>query len=533
MTVSDCRTTRVRTAFSTLFLSVAVIFANPVGAQTSAFSQALATAAASDESLAEWYRTTGYETLWTGAEDAPRRAAFLAAIGTAADHGLPVQRYDAGALIAAIRAAETEADRGRVEVAMTRAYLNWAHDLTSGVLEPNEVDPSIVRDITHETPQDLLARLARGDAAAVLADLAPKSEFYLSLMKAKIALEADIAAGGWGTATVSGPLEPGATGPAVVALRDRLIAMGYLAANASQTYDRSLQAAVQEFQLNHGLIADGVAGESTVAEINVGPEARLRSVIVAMERERWMDIDRSVRYVWVNLPEFTARIIENGKTVFRTRAVIGKNVPDRRTPEFSDLMEHMVINPSWAVPRSITVKEYLPLLQRNPNAERQLQVLDSRGRVVPREAVNFAAYSARNFPYGLRQPPSDDNALGLVKFMFPNPNNIYLHDTPAKSLFNEEVRAYSHGCIRLADPFDLAYTLLSLQSATPEADFDAVLKTGRETVVKLDQPLPVHLVYFTAFPTAKGKMAYARDVYGRDAALSEALVAAGVVLGGV
>ncbi|WP_431299720.1 L,D-transpeptidase family protein [Tabrizicola sp. BL-A-41-H6] len=533
MTVSDCRTAKVWTAFSALFLSVAVICAGPVGAQTTAFSQSLATAAAADETVAEWYRSTGYDTLWTGADDAARRAAFLAAIERAPDHGLPVQRYDAGALIAAIRSAETEADRGRLEVALTRAYVDWAHDLTSGVLEPKKVDPSILREITREDPQVLLARLASGDAAAVLADLEPKSAFYLSLMKAKIALEADIAAGGWGGGPVTGPLEPGSTGPEVVALRDRLIAMGYLAANASQTYDRSLQAAVQEFQLNHGLNADGVAGESTVAEINVGPEARLRSVVVAMERERWMDIDRSVRHIWVNQPEFTARIIDHGKTVFRTRVVIGKNVPDQRSPEFSDMMEHMVINPSWGVPRSITVKEYLPLLQRNPNAVGHLQVLDSRGRVVPRGAVNFAAYNARNFPYGLRQPPSDGNALGLVKFMFPNPYNIYLHDTPSKSLFDHEVRAYSHGCIRVADPFDLAYALLSMQTATPEADFDAALKTGRETVVKLDQPVPVHLVYFTAFPTAKGKMAYARDVYGRDAALYEALVAAGVVLGGV
>ncbi len=533
MTVFDCRTTKVRTVFSSVFLSFAVMLAGPVRAETSAFAQSLSTAAAADEEMAEWYRKTGYETLWTGADDAGRRAALLAAIAGASDHGLPVERYDAGALVAALRAAETEADRGRVEVAMTRAYLAWAHDLTSGVLEPKKVDASILRDILREDPQVLLARLATGDAEAVLASFVPKSASYVHLMKAKIALEDEIAAGGWGNLLDGAAIEPGATGPGVVALRDRLIRMGYLRPNASQTYDAALQAAVLEFQLNHGLNADGVAGESTVAEINVGPEVRLRSVVVAMERERWMDIDRSVRHIWVNQPEFTARIVEHGKTVFRTRVVIGKNVPDQRSPEFSDVMEHMVINPSWGVPRSITVKEYLPLLQRNPNAVRQFQVLDSRGRVVPRGAVNFAAYNARNFPYGLRQPPSDGNALGLVKFMFPNPHNIYLHDTPSKSLFEHEVRAYSHGCIRVADPFDLAHALLSMQSDTAEADFEAALKSGRETTVKLEQNVPVHLVYFTAYPTAKGKMAYARDVYGRDAALYEALVAAGVALGGV
>jgi murein L,D-transpeptidase YcbB/YkuD len=196
-------------------------------------------------------------------------------------------------------------------------------------------------------------------------------------------------------------------------------------------------------------------------------------------------------------------------------------------------MDHMVINPSWGVPRSIIVKEYLPLLQQNPNAVSHLQVIDRNGRVVPRGAVNFASYSARSFPFGLRQPPSDGNALGKVKFMFPNPYNIYLHDTPAKDLFDHEVRAYSHGCIRLADPFDFAYALLAAQSDDPKGLFQEHLVSDRETVVKFEEKLPVHLVYFTAWPTAKGEMTYRRDVYGRDAVLFEALTEAGVVLRGV
>jgi murein L,D-transpeptidase YcbB/YkuD len=209
--------------------------------------------------------------------------------------------------------------------------------------------------------------------------------------------------------------------------------------------------------------------------------------------------------------------------------VIGKNEADRRTPEFSDEMEHMVINPSWGVPRSIVVKEYLPLLRQNPNAVGHLQVVDGRGRVVPRGSVDFSG----SFPYGLRQPPSDENALGKVKFMFPNQYNIYLHDTPSKSLFDKEVRDYSHGCIRVADPFELAHELLSWQTDNAEAEFAAALNSDRETTVKLKESLPVHLVYFTAYPDAKGRMTYRRDIYGRDAALFEALQTAGVELAGV
>ncbi len=516
-----------------LALSFSTTIAAPALAQTTAFTQSLATAAASDEAIAEWYRKSGYATLWTGPGDAERRGAFLGAIATAPDHGLPVQRYDATALRAAYAAAETEADRGLVEVAMTRAYLAWARDLTSGALEPKTVDAGIVREIDRIDPQVLLARMAAGDPDAVLGWLLPQSRIYVQLMKAKIRLERQVFAGGWGETLVVAPLGPQDSGAAVVALRDRLVRMGYLAASASQAYDRAIQSAVREFQLDHGLVADGAAGEGTILEINVGPDERLKSVIVAMERERWMDIDRTVRHIWVNQPDFTAKIIDHGKTVFQTRVVIGKNVSDQRSPEFSDEMEHMVINPSWGVPRSIIVKEYLPLLQQNPNAVGHLQVIDGRGRVVPRGSVNFAAYSARSFPFGLRQPPSDGNALGKVKFMFPNQYNIYLHDTPSKSLFDNDVRAYSHGCIRVADPFDLAHMLLSVQSAEAEAEFDRHLQTGDETTVKLLEPVPVHLVYFTAYPTAKGKISYRRDVYGRDAALYQALSEAGVALGDV
>jgi murein L,D-transpeptidase YcbB/YkuD len=249
-----------------------------------------------------------------------------------------------------------------------------------------------------------------------------------------------------------------------------------------------------------------------------------------MERERWLNIDRGTRHVWVNLADFTARIVDRGSITFQTRSVIGKNVPDQRSPEFSDQIEYMVINPSWHVPRSISTKEYLPLLKLDRNAASHLKILDRSGRVISRESIDFAAYTAANFPFSMRQPPSDDNALGKVKFMFPNPHDIYLHDTPHKSLFAKEVRAYSHGCIRLKDPFGFAYALLAPQSADPQAEFASHLRTGVETVINMTVPIPVHLVYFTAYPTAKGEMTYRRDVYGRDARIFEALTEAGVVL---
>ncbi|AWB48579.1 murein L,D-transpeptidase [Gemmobacter aquarius] len=506
----------------------------PLRAEEQAFVQALAADVSEDSALAGFYQSRNYAPVWTGAADAERRSALLGVLARAGDHGLPVARYDAGALVAMLRAAVTEGDRGRIEAAWSRAYLAYARDVHSGVLEPSKVDAGIVRTVVRPDETALMVAIAGEDPLGVLMSLPPKLPEYARLMKEKLALEAVSGDAGWGAPVAGGKLEPGNEGSAVIALRDRLVAQGYLPVSAVASYEATITAAVQRFQLDHGLLPDGVAGEGTIAEINVSPEARLQSVIVAMERLRWMgDIDRTGRYIWVNQPDFTAKIIDHGKVTFQTRSVVGKNVADMRSPEFSDLMEHMIVNPSWGVPRSIIVKEYLPLLQQNPNAVGHLQVVDRNGRVVPRGQVNFASFSAKTFPFGLRQPPSDGNALGKVKFMFPNPYNIYLHDTPAKDLFSKEIRAYSHGCIRLADPFDFAYALLSAQSDDPKGVFQAALDSDVETMVKLVKPVPVHLVYFTAWPTVKGEMTYRRDIYGRDARIYQALSEAGVVLRGV
>ena len=241
-------------------------------------------------------------------------------------------------------------------------------------------------------------------------------------------------------------------------------------------------------------------------------------------------VNVGTRHILVNQADFSAKIVDDGQVTFETRAVIGKNVHDRRSPEFSDEMEHMVINPSWYVPRSIITKEYLPKLQSNPNAVGHIQITDRSGRQVNRGAVDFTQFTARNFPFAMRQPPSKSNALGLVKFMFPNKYNIYLHDTPQKSLFAREVRAFSHGCIRLAQPFEFAYALLAKQEEDPKAFFHRVLNTGKETTVKLDQKVPVHLIYRTAYMGPKGEVQYRRDVYNRDAKIWDALQKAGVAL---
>jgi len=523
-----------RALFAPLALSLVMLAAPPEArAEGTAFRQAVAEGAARMDALAGHYRDTLYAPVWTGTEDlhAARRAALIEALDRAGDHGLPVGEYDLAGLRAQMAAARTPKELGAVEVALSRAFLAYARDLDTGVLVPARADGDIKREVPRRDLADYLDELVRSDdPRSVLRGLVPRSPEYARLMKAKLMLERVVASGGWGSTVPSGKLEPGQSGPAVVALRDRLVARGYMRRSAVASYDATLQKAVQAFQADHGLETDGVAGPSTIAALNVSAEERLKSVIVAMERERWLPEERGERHILVNLTDFSSRILDHGKETFRTRSVIGHTDTDRRTPEFSDVMDHIVINPSWNVPRSITVKEYLPNMQRNRNAHSYLRVIDSRGRVVNRSAVNFGAYSARSFPFRLQQPPSTRNALGLVKFMFPNKYNIYLHDTPQKHLFAREKRAYSHGCIRLAEPFEFAYALLAKQESDPKGTFHRILDSARETRVNLEQPVPVHLIYRTAFTTAKGQVEYRNDVYGRDARIWTALEAEGVAL---
>ncbi|MFA3915647.1 L,D-transpeptidase family protein [Ruegeria hyattellae] len=515
---------------------LAVVLTTPVAAQEMAFKQSVAAATFGSEDLATFYRENGYQPVWTGdgAAFQARRTALIAALRNTDVHGLPQGRYDTAALVEQMSQAQTRQDLAQVEVALSRAFLKLARDLKSGILRPSSIDAEyMVRTVERPDPVALLNALIQAEPNAYMRSLAPASPQYRALQKEKIKLEALLAQGGWGAGVPSGKLELGSEGQGVIALRNRLVAMGYMRPSAGRGFDTTMQSAVQGFQAAHGLEQDGVAGPGTIEELNRSVSDRLKSVIVALERERWLPEERGTRHVLVNQTDFSAKIVDEGRITFETRAVIGKNTHDRQSPEFSDEMEHMVINPSWYVPRSIIGKEYLPKLKANPYAVSHLEITDRRGRVVNRGAVDFTQYSRRNFPFAMRQPPSTKNALGLVKFMFPNKHNIYLHDTPQKSLFARESRAFSHGCIRLAQPFDFAYTLLAKQEENPKSYFHRMLNTGRETKVELDQKVPVHLIYRTAYVGADGKAQFRRDVYGRDTKIWEALNRAGVVLSGV
>ena len=482
---------------------------------------ALALAVSDDADLASFYGSNGLRPIFLGPEGEVRRLALRDAIGNAPRHGIPVARYQPDRLTATEGLA--------AEIAHAHALSRLLRDLTGGVLNPTRVDPEIKRQPVRTAVVPLLAQFeAAADPAAVLAGAGPDHPAYLALQQA-LSGPADLVVPQGLPRIATGVWRPGQRAAAIADLRTRLAAIGFAADAPDATlYDDALARAVSDYQRAAGLPDDGVAGPRTIAALNgdggTGQDARQRAILVAMERMRWMASEElDSRHVWVNIPEFSTTIVEDGAEVFRTRSVMGKNTPEMRTPEFSEMMANVVVNPSWNVPRSIAVRDYLPRLQANRHALSHLDVVDGAGRVLARDGIDFGRYSAASFPFRLRQKPSDDNALGVVKFIFPNPWNIYLHDTPSKHLFANRVRAESNGCIRIGDPVDLARALLSRQTDDPAAMFQRARDRERETWLKLTPPVPVHLVYFTAWPGPDGRIRLFDDIYGRDARIWEAL----------
>ena len=518
------------TVITAIFLTDVAL--QPVAAQTVGLKQSVAQKSAADQAVMAFYKTREFQPFWTGntAQERARLTGLIGAFSDAGLHGLPVAKFNVDRLITKIRNVKTLADLGQLDVELTTEFLRYARAVQSGVLVPTEVDKEIVRKVVYHAPSKLLAALADGDAGSVFKSLPPQSVEYARLIKEKQRLERLVAAGGWGKSVAASTLKPGASGENVVALRNRLVLMDYLRRTSSAEYDAPLENAVSRFQVANGLEVTGVASTLTMDQINGSAAQRLSQVLVALERERWLNQELGDRHILVNLTDFTAKIVDFGKVTFQTNSVVGAPDEDRRSPEFSDTMEHMIVNPSWYVPRSIIINEYLPMLQENETSVEFLELRDDLGNVVERAEVDFNSFDAETFPYGMRQPPGTSNALGLVKFMFPNRNNIYLHDTPAKNLFGHEVRAFSHGCIRLADPFDFAYALLAVQSSDPKAEFKDALDYGEEVQIDLENHIPVHIIYRTAVTRPGGGLEFRRDVYGRDAKIWDALKLEGLVL---
>ena len=481
--------------------------------------------------ILHFYRERGFAPLWTGGDASTRERLRVlhSALAGAVDHALPSDRFSPELLRSLLVAARDPDTRAKSEVSITRLYLDLAHALTSGVVDPRDVDSAVKREVKRRADGDLLRLIAKEDPGQGVRALLPSSPGYAAMLRQRAVLNGIVRSRDWTGPMPIATVRPGDTGPAVVALRTKLQENGLLRGNLSGVFGPEMQETVAEFQRLSGLEVDGVAGPDTIAALNRSPEDRLAAVTVSLERERWSSgFPTAGRSIVVNLPEFLARVMDDGQEVFVTRAVVGAVDDGKPTPEFSDEMTHIVVNPSWYVPPGIIRRDYLPKLQANPYALSAYEIVDRKGRPANRGA-GFRQYTATNFPFSIRQKPGPENALGQVKFMFPNPWSIYLHDTPAKSLFDRDSRAYSSGCVRLADPGGFARVLLAPQDADPEERFRSAVAAGREQRINLIEPVPVHLIYRTAFTDARGRLQFRPDVYGRDAKLLALLEQEGVM----
>lgn len=481
-----------------------------------------------------FFAARAYAPFWTGTAAGQERE-LVAALADAGAQALPVDRYDPDGLAALFDPATAATPEAR-EVAASRAYLAFARDISGGIVRPAAVAPEYVdRKPVRPAPSVLMARLDKEPVASILRALEPAAPDYARLKAEKLRLEQMTQAASWGPEVPEGEtLHPGDTDARVAALRARLARLGYVEPTgdvASPAFDPELVAAVERFQRDFGLNDDGVVGSLTLDAINAPAETRLAQVAVNLERMRWMPKDLGARYLWVNIPDFTVRLIEDGKETWQSRVVVGKTAVTE-TPEFDGLVRTIVVNPTWHIPDSIAIRDYLPKLQRNPMVLKNagIDLMTRGGTVINPKLVDFTQYTPENFPFRIKQRPSDDNALGQVKFLFPNHFSVYMHDTPHRDLFARDVRAFSNGCIRLQKPVELAHILLTGQVADPEAAYDAWRDAGKEKAVTLEHPIPVHIVYRTVFFEADGTPRFRPDVYGRDATVFAMMKQAGVTL---
>ena len=358
--------------------------------------------------------------------------------------------------------------------------------------------------------------------------LPPPTESYAAL-RDLLAHYREIAAhGGWPRVADGPKLTPGTVDPSVRSLRERLLATGELAAHAGgphgqrDVYDKNLEAAVKTFQRRHGLAPDGTVGPRTRAALNVSAAERVDQIVANLERLRWLPEDLGERYVWINIPDYTLRVEDRGTTVLEMPVIVGKS--SWQTPMFSSEIQHLVFNPPWNVPPRIAAEELIPRA-RADEGYFAAQGISVRGgtRVASAGSGVSDGGGMVTTPRRLRQAPGPKNPLGRVKFNMPNPFGVYLHDTPNKDKFRLGARSLSHGCVRVGNAPALAAALLGDMPEWSEARRKGALSTWSTRAVNLRSPIPVHLVYATAWRGADGDVQFREDIYDSDAQLARDL----------
>jgi len=454
------------------------------------------------------YKSYGGNALWLTSNGLhkSRPLALMNAILTAENDALRVDDYPIGELaqsVAAVKqSAHPTADQlAEADVTLTSAYAQLGEDYLTGQVDPRKMSQNWHINPEEENVDSALIRGLRIDALdKSIASMRPADSDYAGLTHALYQYRTLASKGGWSSVPAGKAVKPGGTdNPArISALRNRLAAEGMIAphdsgsASNASVFDRGLAATLAQWQARHGLAVDSVLDAPTLEALNLPTTYRLGQIAANLERMRWLPRSLGNRYIFVNVPEFKLEAHDSGKTVLEMKVIVGKDYEDKATPVFSDSMETVVFRPYWLVTPDIAAKE-----------------------IFPKGPEYLAAENMETYQEGgqtrVRQRPGGKNALGLVKFLFPNDYNIYLHDTPNHELFSKDIRAFSHGCIRVEKPDELASWVLGWPIDKVQAE-----EHGQDDhSVRLPRKLPVYIVYFTTY-MHDGQLWFGNDLYDRD-----------------
>ncbi len=499
--------------------------------------------------ILSFYRNRGFKPLWLGQYGMATRTKYLLSLlGKADEEGLRAQDYLPASLGGfddqAGNIAKSPAALAKLELEITAAALDYSHHISAGRVKPRRISKMHSLKAKPAAAGEVLANVQSTLRPDIyLASLQPMIPQYRYLKKAlaKYRNKADddrtiyipggrlIRAGDYDDRleliarrltqlgfyrfeTQNGMDSDNRSAPQTIATRSRMM-----------VYDAGLVAAIKNMQEQSGLRRDGIIGNKTLSALNGHSTAeKISKIILSLERLRWLPRDLKSKYIFINQAFFETWMIEDGKEIFRSDVIVGQ--PIHQTAVFSDEMEKVVLNPRWFVPRSIVYNEMMPKLYRNPYylAKQGYEVRDKRGRKINSASIDWSRFSEKNIPYTVVQPPGPKNALGRVKFLFPNRHSIYMHDTPARNLFKRDNRALSHGCVRVQKPIEFAEIILKAEGWTP-AKIARAIASGKNRTIQLSKKIPVYLGYYTAWADADGNVRLKDDVYGRDRVLVQAL----------
>jgi L,D-transpeptidase YcbB len=490
---------------------------------------AIRVTAAEGKALVGFYRDNGFRPLWVSQQGLGERGrSILRLFESAAEDGMSPEDYlppSVALLDEDLALSDKQAKLlARIDLELSARALRYARHASGGRLLPNRLTKYY--DITPE-PVDLataMQALRRSpDPARYLASLQPDHPAY-AVFKRTLAALRDLK-----SEERSGMIPPakkialGQSDPRIELMRRHLELLGYgkaeVHAGEKAFLDDALSEKLKAFQADARIKQTGILDAMTITALNIRTGAPgIARLIYNMERLRWLPKDLGRRYVFVNQAAYSLQVVDAGHEVWRTNVIVGK--PNSQTVAFSDKMETVVFNPSWGVPPSIMKNEMIPRLRRDPGYLDRLgyRVVTGSGKIVHSRSISWWKYTDGKVPYLILQPPGDDNALGEIKFLFPNAHSIYMHDTPTRDLFKKPVRAFSHGCVRVENPRYFAELLLGIGADDVAARIDA----GVSQNTPITRETNVHLTYFTAWPAADGRILFYDDMYGRDARMERA-----------